>query len=119
MPKRRKVLIGLGGAVTLAGCTGDTDEETEDSEPDAEQQETSTEEPTQTPTEEPPEFSLVDVFPEGKTVEQGDRVEISAQVKNSGGKEGKVDVEIIISDENNYMGLYLLNPVKQNGMIMN
>ena len=47
MPNRRKVLIGLGGSVALAGCTGDTDDE----EPE-EEEDTPTETPEETESEE-------------------------------------------------------------------
>ena len=40
MPNRRKVLIGLGGSIAIAGCTGDTDEE----EPEPEEEEPEPEE---------------------------------------------------------------------------
>lgn len=54
MPKRRKVLIGLGGTIALAGCSGDTGTEEEPTEQETDTPtETATEEPTPTETEEP------------------------------------------------------------------
>lgn len=63
MPKRRKVLIGLGGAVTLAGCSGETETEQNDGE---------TEEGQPEPEENNDEggqavFEFTDVSPDGNT----------------------------------------------------
>ena len=62
MPNRRKVLIGLGGSVAIAGCTGETDEEEPEEEdttnepPEEEEPEReSEEEPEQEPEEDEPE----------------------------------------------------------------
>ena len=42
MPNRRKVLIGLGGSIAIAGCTGETDEEEPEEEEPEEEEETDT-----------------------------------------------------------------------------
>jgi len=102
MPNRRKVLIGLGGSVALAGCTGETDEE----EPEPEEEEPEEDTPTETPeeteseeeteeeeqVEEVSEFVLSDLSPTNDTFEQGEEIEASVIVENEGNIEDTKEI---------------------------
>lgn len=89
------------GIASIAGCTNESDEDNDGSESDS----TSTE--TDVP---PPEFSLVDIAPEGESVELGERFEISAQIQNTGGEEGTAEIHISVSREIEHTGSLTITP---------
>ena len=106
MPKRRNVLIGLGGMVALAGCTGETDDEEPEEEEPEEEEETDTsdsqpEEEDESEEEEeadPPRFEFTNVEPDGETVSYGDTVELELTVENTGEEEGSQNIEYYLDD---------------------
>jgi len=88
MPNRRKVLIGLGGSVALAGCTGDTDEEEPEEEPEEEE-----------PEPEPASFAIQNVSFEPKNVVQGySNINIEVTLLNEGG-EGSQQLSVNIAED--------------------
>lgn len=91
MPKRRKVLLGLGGSMAIAGCTEDTDEETED--------ETDTPEPEEEEPK-PPNFAIQDISIDPKDLVQGySDISIEVILLNKGGK-GSQQLSIDIGGDN-------------------
>lgn len=104
MVKRRKVILGIGTSVALAGCSeggttteGSTDSPTEQSTVTEEPTNEPTDSPTpteeDTPTPEPPSFEVVSYeIPE--TVEIGEEVTFAIIVRNTGEQEGSLSVPL-------------------------
>ncbi|MCQ4331947.1 hypothetical protein KM295_00305 [Natronomonas sp. F2-12] len=95
MPNRRKVLIGLGGSIALAGCSGETEEpESEDQdqteEDDSEEQGS---ESGQQEQEGEAVFELSEII-DGETYSQDEEVIIGANVENTGDIAGEQTIEI-------------------------
>ena len=89
MPKRRDVLIGVGGTLALAGCTSDESDESE-----------STTTPTPTPTEpEPPYFEITAGDQDTFDRRFGENISLDVSVTNTGGKAGSQTVELKFNDE--------------------
>jgi hypothetical protein len=98
MTNRRKVLISLGGAMAVAGCSG----ETEESEPDQDEEDDSEEQESdsgQTEEVEPAQAEFTNISPENPTVVIGDDLEISAELENTGGEAGEFEVELHVEEE--------------------
>ena len=111
MPNRRKVLIGLGGSVAIAGCTGDTDEEEpepeeeepeqeeEEPEPDPEEEEEEPEEEEEEEPEEeeeepdPPQIEIIEINSRDKILNEDD-LDVHVDVENRGGQTGVAVVEV-------------------------
>lgn len=106
---RRRFLkaIGAGGVAGLAGCLGDSEEtatatdedgETTTTSDDGEETATTTDTvgETATPAEGAPFFEVSDLSPTEMTVEQGDKVDVSATITNTGDADGEQDVNIVI-----------------------
>ena len=83
MPNRRKVILGIGGTIALAGCAGDTEE----------QESTPTDTPTPTETPSPPSFEVIEIsVPD--SVDLHESFQIKIQVENTGGQEGTWNGEL-------------------------
>lgn len=93
MPNRRKVLIGLGTSVAVAGCS-DTSEPEPEPEEEEETEEESEPEPEEEESEPEPEPALFEVvnygFPE--TAEIGEEINLEVTVENTGGRMGSTSV---------------------------
>ncbi|WP_280536612.1 hypothetical protein [Halopenitus sp. POP-27] len=94
MVRRRKVLIGIGTSVALAGCSGDTNndqpEENQESEPEEETEE-EPEEESQSETE--AVFEVVETVDETNFLST-DEISVGGVVENTGGSVGEQTVEI-------------------------
>lgn len=112
MAKRREVLVGIGATVAVAGCTGESDDDSDDSEledepeveeefedePTAEDEPEIEDESEDDESEgEPAELVFADISPDNEAFEQGDDVEIVGVVENIGDMEGDASIEILFN----------------------
>lgn len=98
MPKRRKVLIGLGTSVAVAGCSDTTEPETEpepESEPEESEQRESNEQESEEKESEPaePEIFISDIQPQGTSFGAEEEFELSVTYENRGGQDGEFEVQ--------------------------
>lgn len=86
MSSRRKVLIGLGGSIAIAGCTGETDEEEPEEEPE--------------PDPNPAFFEITDIGESGyiNYHPENPEVDFSATIENTGDEQDTQSVEFQVQD---------------------
>ncbi len=145
MLNRRKVLIGLGGTIALAGCTGDdseepdqeeeseeetsteseeeeTEEETEEEEQETEEEEQATEDEEANQEEEEEQlsiFSLSGISPKDEIFVQGKTIEVSVDIKNRGNVEGTKKITTEFAGEIVNTKEYTIEPNEEEIHIIN
>jgi hypothetical protein len=98
MPKRRKVLIGLGGSIAIAGCSGDTEEEPQQEQTDTDTEEKPEQEETEEQNEPEPVFEFVSISPENGEFLTTEEIDVEVEVKNTGNGSGRGIIEFRIQD---------------------